>query len=308
MGDECVARRLQVLGEQKCTPEVPAASKQWKKSLALFSAKDTLRFLMAYLYCEKDGIDFQKSFQSKYEANPEEYAKEFTLITQGIVKGDWQCDRCNTPLETSDTGYLVEFFNETFLPTSRQARDYFISGTTKTLLIGDESLVPAYRIRPWPPKKNEMDFDVMQAIEKLDLALKDYPETPEERAERESVILKVKTLIEVYPFCVAAHVRASIGVFSWTGILNGSESDIKNLWASVKLPQEPKNEFLKRLKTAVLSDRELADKLDDYAIFVQRGEPEPLAQLRREYPKRSSKCGTKFVEPILRAYSELPSG
>lgn len=260
---------------------------------------------MAYLYCEKDGINFQKSFQSKYEANSEEYAKEFTLITWGIVKGDWHCDRCNARLETSDTGYLVEFFTETFLPASHRARDYFISGTTKTLLIGDESLVPAYRISPWRPKKNEMDFDVIEAIERLDFTLKDYPETPEERAHKNSAILKVKTLIETYPYCVAAHVRASIGVFSWTGILNGSESDITNLWASVKLPQEPNNEFLELLKTAVVSDKELANKLDDYAIFMERGEPEPLAQLRREYPKRSSKCGTKFVEPILKAFSKL---
>jgi len=247
----------------------------------------------------------QKSRQSNYEASPEEYAKEFTLITQGIVKGDWHCDRCNAHLETSDIGYLVEFFNETFLPTSHQARDYFISGTTKTFLIGNESLVPAYRISPWQPKKDKMDFDVMGAIEKIDLALKDYPETPEERAERESAILKVKMLIEAYPYCVAAHVRASIGVFSWTGILNGSESDIKNLWACVNLPQQPKNEFLELLKTAVLHDKELADKLDDYAILANSGEPEPLAQLRREYPKSSSKHGTKFVESILGAFSKL---
>lgn len=296
------------IGRQKMHAGSPRAIKTMGKVAPACYRQTKTKFFMAYLYCEKDGMDFQKSFQSKYEANPAEYAKEFTLITWGLAKGEWCCDRCNARLETGDMAYLVEFFTETFLPSSHRARDYFIAGTTKTSLIGDESLVPAYRISPWQPKKNEMDFDVMEAIEKLDLALKDYPETSEERADRESAILKVKTLIEVYPYCVAAHVRASIGVFSWTGILNSSESDIKNLWASVELPQEPKNEFLELLKTAVLSDKELADKLDDYAIFMQRGEPEPLAQLRREYPKRSSKCGTKFVEPILKAFSELSSG
>lgn len=249
-----------------------------------------------------DGVSHQDSIRSDYAARPKEYANEFTLFTCGILKGSWCCDGCNAPLDTGDTAYLVEFFNLRVLPTSRGARDYFIAGTTNSVLQGDGSLVPAYRLSAWLPRKNQMDLDVMQALEVFDLWLK---ENLEEKAERKSVISKLKTLIETYPFCVAAHIRTSIGVFSWTGILNGSESDIRDFWRSVRLPAPSENDFLHLLKTAVLSDDELADKLNDYALIVESGESDPLVQLYGEYPITNTKCGIKFVAPILMAFDTL---
>jgi hypothetical protein len=261
-----------------------------------------LETLMAYLYCEEDGVNRQDSIHSDYAARPEEYANEFTLFTCGILKGSWCCDQCNASLDTGDTAYLVEYFNLRVLPTSRGARDYFIAGTTDNVLLGDESLVPSYRLSGWLPRKNQMDLDVMQALEVFDLRLR---ENSEEKADRKSVISKLKTLIEAYPFCVAAHIRASIGVFSWIGILNGSEPDIRDFWRSVRLPPPFENDFLHLLKTAVLSDAELADKLNDYVLIAESGESDPLAQLYGEYPSTDAKCGIKFVAPILRAFDAL---
>jgi hypothetical protein len=257
---------------------------------------------MAYLYCEQDGISRQDSIHSDYAARPQEYANEFTLFSCGILKGSWCCDGCNASLDTGDTAYLVEYFNLRVLPTSRKAKDYFIAGTTNSVLLGDESLVPSYRLSGWLPRKNQMDLDVMQALEVFDLRLR---ENLEGKADRKSVISKLKTLIEAYPFCVAAHIRASIGVFSWTGILNGSESDIRDFWRSVRLPSPSENDFLHLLKTAVLSDAELADKLNDYVLIVASGESDPLVKLYGEYPITDTKCGIKFVAPILMAFDAL---
>src|SRR5262249_12323084 len=91
------------------------------------------------------------------------------------------------------------------------------------------------------------------------------------------------------------HIRKSFGVFSWTGILDGSEPDIKALWKDLKISL-PQGELF---RNAVLNDEDLASKLNDLVIYNEQGQKDSLGCLRKDYPSTSSECGSKFVESIL---------
>lgn len=245
---------------------------------------------MPYLKCKKDGINSYQSLLAEY--NPETWGNEVTLITKGLVKGKWICDACNKELQCGDVAYLTESGFGEIDPISQLANEYFLPGTTSYLVISHYADPVFKKIKVEP--NNGFDFDLMNAIERLDLVLKNYPESPDEIEERKDALISVKELLESQPYFVFKHIRKTFGVFSWTGILDSTEPDIKALWEAleISLPQA------ELFKNAVLNDENLASKLDDYVIFNERGVKDPLARLGEDYPRSPSDCGTKYVESI----------
>ena len=80
-------------------------------------------------------------------------------------------------------------------------------------------------------------------------------------------------LAELHPIEFLYHMQHSIGVFSYTGILNVKYLDVKLFWDWFFKHYNP-TKWGQYLNQAINNDTELCDKLDDYVI-LRRGQELP---------------------------------
>ena len=123
--------------------------------------------------------------------------------------------------------------------------------------------------------------------ERVDLILFDADiEESENRQLRQSAISALSSLASRHPNDFLKHIELSIGVFSYSGLLDISKPDVSSFWNSFFTKSQVSDWGL-ALQSALKHDTKLTDKLIDYVTLRAKGMAynERLFEIKRNHKR-----------------------